>query len=186
MTRIVAGTAKGRTIKVPDQGTRPTSAKVREALFSKLDNWNLLEDSAILDLFAGSGALGLEALSRGAAQVVFVDNSRSAIAVVKSNLATLSLRGRTQCVASDAKRYLEGVEQTFDVIFVDPPYALAEQELSALLGLLVPRLTPEGLIIVERDTRSPQPALPPGLELEDQRAWGDTAAWFVGHQADSA
>lgn len=180
MTRIVAGTARGRTLKVPSQGTRPTSAKVREALFSKLEHWNLIGGAAILDLFAGSGALGLEALSRGAASAVFVDQSRQAIQAVKANANALGLWDRASISAKDASQYTRSTAESFDLIFVDPPYAFSEEGLLSLLEGLAGKLRSGGMIVVERDARSPQPGLPEGLILEDHREWGDTAAWFIG------
>ncbi|MDR1798475.1 MAG: RsmD family RNA methyltransferase, partial [Bifidobacteriaceae bacterium] len=133
MTRIIAGSARGREVKVPPRGTRPTSARVREALFSLLEarlggpgGW---EGLAVLDLYAGSGALGLEAASRGAARVVLVDSSRAAAGVAQANAGALGLAGvvsvlavKVEAVAAGAS--LPGLDQSFDVVFLDPPYAL--------------------------------------------------------------
>ncbi len=184
MTRIVAGTAKGRTLKVPPQGTRPTSAKVREALFSKLEHWGLVDGAHVLDLFAGSGALGLEALSRGAADAVFVDQSRVAMQIVKANAEALNLASKGRFVTRGAAQFLEGIADRFDLIFIDPPYAFSEEALGELLEALSERITPEGLVVVERDARSPRPRLSGSLILEDNRVWGDTAAWFIGAESD--
>lgn len=180
MTRIVAGTARGRTLKVPPQGTRPTSAKVREALFSKLEHWQVVLGARVLDLFAGSGALGLEALSRGAASAVFVDLSRQAIQTVNLNLKTVGFTQTARCQAKGALPYLESSAEIFDLVFVDPPYAMAETDLTEILTALLPHLDPDALVVIERDARSPQPVLPTQMTLEEARTWGETAAWFVG------
>lgn len=186
MTRIVAGIAKGRTLRVPPQGTRPTSARVREALFSKLEHWDMVVGMRVLDLFAGSGALGLEALSRGAAAAVFVDQATGAMQVVKANAADLGLARKCRFITKDAAQFARSGEDQFDLIFVDPPYAFSEDALGMLLESLGTRLAADGLIVVERDARSPEPLLPSTLSLEDSRVWGDTAAWFVGTPPVSA
>lgn len=170
-------------MRVPAAGTRPTSAKVREAIFSKLSGWGLLQDTRVLDLFAGSGALGFEALSRGASKAVFVERSAAALKVVRANARQLGFENR--CVfrqqgALPYLRRLEGTETNFDVVFADPPYAWQQSELGDLLTLLPGALTADGIVVVERTASSPTPPLPPGLTLEDHRVWGDTAAWFLG------
>lgn len=180
MTKIVAGNVGGRRIKVPAQGTRPTSAKVREALFSKLEHWGAVHGSRVLDLFAGSGALGIEALSRGAVSADFVDRSRPAAQVVTQNLRDLGLQSAATVSAVSASAYLSRPRAPWDLVFIDPPYAWPEPELAALLTQLAPMLTPDALVVIERDADSPQPQVPAPLAIEDHRTWGDTAAWFAG------
>lgn len=180
VTRIVAGTAKGRTLRVPSKGTRPTSAKVREAVFSKLENWDLIRGGHVLDLFAGSGALGLEALSRGAASAVFVERSRSAMKVINENARALDFLDESQFVYGEAAQFLTTSQLGFDVVFVDPPYSWAQADLFGLLNGLIPLIEQHGIIVVERPSRDAKLQVPSALTLEDHRAWGDTAAWFLG------
>ncbi len=181
MTRIVAGRAKGRKLAVPKEGTRPTSAKVREAIFSKLDSWKLLQDSRVLDLFAGSGALGLEAYSRGAASVHLVENSRRAQQVIQQNAYGVAGQDRSvKLFRMTASAFLSSEEGPYDVVFVDPPYDWDSAALTALLSQLVSHLSADGIVIVERDSRTPGPDAPKGLVLEEQRRWGDTSVWMYG------
>ena len=177
MTRIIAGVARGRRIQTPRGGaTRPTSDRVREALFGSLDARGALEGAVVLDLFAGSGALGLEAASRGAEQVVLVDNAREAVAVARSNAAALGLDG-VRVVQAPVLRYLSGQDvPRADLVLLDPPYALDEEALATVLTA-VDRVTDEALVVVERDGRSPEPTWPQGWEPEGARRYGDTVLW---------
>lgn len=183
MTRIVAGSAKGRTLAVPKSGTRPTSERVREALFSRLDHMNVLEGATVLDLFAGTGALGLEALSRGAARATLVEKASAAARVASANVRLTGLPARV--VTADARSYLcartgEDLRGDVDLVFIDPPYDIAEADMTAVLSLLGPWIGPDALVVVERSTRAPAPTWPPFLVLEDQRTWGETVAYFAG------
>lgn len=183
MTRIVAGSAKGRTLAVPKSGTRPTSERVREALFSRLDHMNVLEGATVLDLFAGTGALGLEALSRGAARATLVEKASAAARVATANVRATGLSARV--VTADVRAYLgarsgEALTGEVDLVFIDPPYDIAEEDMATVLSALAPWVGPDSLIVVERSTRAPAPTLPPFLVLEDTRAWGETVAYFAG------
>ena len=183
MTRIVAGSAKGRTLAVPKSGTRPTSERVREALFSRLDHMNLLEGATVLDLIAGPGALGLEALSRGAARATLVEKASAAARVATANVRATGLSARV--VTADVRAYLgarsgEALTGEVDLVFIDPPYDIAEEDMATVLSALAPWVGPDSLIVVERSTRAPAPTLPPFLVLEDTRAWGETVAYFAG------
>lgn len=180
MTRIIAGTAKGRRLEVPSGGTRPTSDKIREAIFSRLESWNALDGVRVLDLFAGSGALALEALSRGAQRAVLVDSSPKAARIAKKNASLVGFGRVVQVIPSAAKTYLGTVHGQFDLVFIDPPYQMTESELAEVLTALQPSLHRDATVIIERDAKSPQPTLPEGMELFSDRRWGDTAAWFVG------
>ena len=164
MTRIVAGSAKGRTLAVPKSGTRPTSERVREALFSRLDHMNVLEEATVLDLYAGTGALGLEALSRGASSATLVEKASGAARVATANVRSTGLSARV--VTADSRAYLGGRS--------------AEQEMTAVLEGLAPWIGPDALVVVERSTRAPAPTWPAFLVLEDTRAWGETVAYFAG------
>ena len=183
MTRIVAGSAKGRTLAVPKSGTRPTSERVREALFSRLDHMNVLEGATVLDLYAGTGALGLEALSRGASSATLVEKASGAARVATANVRSTGLSARV--VTADSRAYLGGrsaepLSGEVDLVFIDPPYDIAEEEMTAVLEGLAPWIGPDALVIVERSTRAPAPTWPAFLVLEDTRAWGETVAYFAG------
>jgi 16S rRNA (guanine966-N2)-methyltransferase len=181
MTRIVAGAVGGRTIAVPPKGTRPTSDRVREAIFSRLEHLGVLDGARVLDLFAGSGALGLEAASRGASEVVLVDSGRRAADVARRNVATLGLGGTVRVVADTAERYVAGAVGPFDVVFLDPPYDLTEAALAVVLEhLAAPGVLARGaVVVVERSTRSPEPAWPAGLEPFARKDYGETAVHYA-------
>jgi 16S rRNA (guanine966-N2)-methyltransferase len=169
--RIVAGRWGGRRLSSPKgEATRPTSDRVREALFSILGD--RVQDARVLDLFAGSGALGLEALSRGAAAATFVDSAAAAVAAVKANLEALG--GEAEVHRSDALRFLQaapGKAQHYDLVLLDPPYRLAERLGRELSEVLPAVLAPSALVISESDRRAP---LPLDLPLIDERRYGDT------------
>ncbi|MFC2474111.1 16S rRNA (guanine(966)-N(2))-methyltransferase RsmD [Actinomyces oris] len=183
MTRIVAGTVGGRRIEVPRSGTRPTSERVREALFARLDHYGVLDGARVLDLCAGSGALGLEAASRGAGEVALVDSSRSASQTCQRNIRSLGLSG-VSAVTAKAATFLAGPAGTpADLVLIDPPYELSEEELAAILIPLVrsedPWLAPRTVVVVERSTRSPEPTWPAGLERFADKRYGETTIWFA-------
>ncbi|TQJ31907.1 16S rRNA (guanine(966)-N(2))-methyltransferase RsmD [Microbacterium sp. SLBN-146] len=187
MTRIIAGTAGSLPLDVPDAGTRPTSDRVRESLFGSLESSDSIEGAHVLDLFAGSGALGLEAVSRGAASADLVEKSPRAAAVVQRNAAKVARAIgpdrplRVHRVAVDA--YLRGAHGSFDLVFIDPPYDIGEFELSTTLGLLVPLLADDAVVVIERASRSPEPALPVALELVRSKKYGDTTLWWASPSA---
>jgi len=168
--RIVAGRFGGRRIVAPrGAATRPTSDRVREALFALLGD---LEDARVLDLFAGSGALGLEALSRGAAEATFVDSVPAAITAVKTNLAALDAAGQVR--RQDARTFLRnahGSGAAYDLVLLDPPYRLAGRLAPELSPLLTPVLAPGARVVSESDRRAP---LELALTVLDERRYGDT------------
>jgi 16S rRNA (guanine966-N2)-methyltransferase len=180
MTRIVAGDAGGRRLIVPrGEVTRPTSARVREALFSALDARGLVPGAKVLDLYAGSGALGLEAASRGAASVVLVDASRQAVQAARLNVAALDFT-RVTVVLSSVQRYLtQRAVSTSSLVFADPPYVVGQDELTEMLTTLTERgwLQPEALVLLERSSRSIEPRWPKGLVRQAIRRYGETAVW---------
>lgn len=189
MTRIVAGTAKGRVLKVPAKGTRPSSERVREAIFSRLDHFEMIEGARVLDLYAGSGALGLEAASRGAAEVDLVEKSQSAVRVLRDNIRASGLNARVRAMSVDSflsTRAGEALSGEVDLVMCDPPYDMTDDELAQTLALLGPWITPDALVLVERSTRSPEPIWPDFLVREDSRRWGETAVWFAGPPVDNA
>ncbi len=182
MTRIVAGTVGGRTLAVPPQGTRPTSERVREAIFSRLEHLDVLDGARVADLYAGSGALGLEAASRGAAEVVLVDSSRKAADVARRNVGTLGLGGVVRVVAETAERFAARAGgEPFDLVFLDPPYDLTDSQLATVLGsLAAPGVLADGaVVVVERSTRSPEPAWPAGLVAFARKDYGETAVHYA-------
>ena len=183
MTRIVAGTVGGRRIEVPRSGTRPTSERVREALFARLDHYGVLDGAQVLDLCAGSGALGLEAASRGAGEVTLVDSSHGASQTCQRNIRSLGLSG-VSAVTAKAATFLAGPAGTpADLVLIDPPYELSEEELTAILTALIrnedPWLAPRAVVVVERSTRSPEPTWPAGLERFADKRYGETTIWFA-------
>lgn len=180
--RIIAGTHRGRPLTAPPgDGTRPTSDRVRESLFSALAALDVLEGARVLDVFAGSGALGLEALSRGAARAVFVEKAASVARVITGNIRTLGAGDRAAVLTRQAATALrEMPARSADLVFADPPYPLGEAEVTAVLELLVPVLAgADALIVLERSSRSPQPALPAGLEVFREKTMGETRLWFL-------
>ena len=176
MTRIVAGAAKGRVLKVPPSGTRPTSEKVREALFSNLEHRGFIEGCEVLDLYAGSGALGIEAASRGASYVECVEFAPKAAQLIRTNAEGLPVTVAHQKAELWVKL---PPNRAYDLVFLDPPYDLPEEKLAEVLAGLLPHLAHDAAIVVERSSRSPEPAWPDGIELTSEKKWGDTRAWIA-------
>jgi 16S rRNA (guanine966-N2)-methyltransferase len=170
--RIVAGAYGGRRIEAPrGKATRPTSDRVREALFSILGP-GAVERARVLDLFAGSGALGIEALSRGAAQALFVDDAAAAVKAIRANLEALGAQAEVR--RADALRFLGAARRDgaqYDLVFLDPPYRLAERLAPALSEALPAVLAPGAVAVAESDRRAP---LGLTLPLHDERRYGDT------------
>ena len=172
---MTGGSLRGRRIRVPASGgVRPSADRVREALFARLGD---LEGAQVLDLFAGSGALGIEALSRGAAAAVFVERAAAALAVLRANLAELALDGKSEVLrgeASAAVRRLGRAGRRFDLLLLDPPYAATRELAQALRALVTSGILAPGAMVVAETSR--RPALPPieGLTPLDERRYGDT------------
>lgn len=181
MTRIVGGQARGRRLQVPSRGTRPTSERAREALFNTLVGLVDIPDTRVLDLFAGSGAVGLEALSRGASAVTFVENDRLAVEVIRRNIAVVGLPGAA-VVRSAASAYLvaAGADQPYGLVFADPPYSLPDDALTVLLRTLAdPRwLASGGVVVVERSARGKPPTWPDTIEPVKDRRYGEGVLWY--------
>ena len=182
MTRIISGRFGGRRLEVPGgSDTRPTSDRVREALFGRLDHLDVLAGARVLDLYAGSGALGLEAVSRGAAGGLLVDSSRLAAQAANANVAALKVGGevtvRTEPVEKVLTQGPGGV--AYDLVFCDPPYPLTEEQLATVLSLLVERawLSDEAFLVIERSSRSPEPVWPVGIVSAGERRYGETKIW---------
>lgn len=182
MTRIIAGAAGSLTLAVPDAGTRPTSDRVRESLFGALDAADLVRGALVLDLYAGSGALGLEAISRGASSADLVEKSPRAAAVAERNARAVlhaAPGGAVRVHRAAVDAYLRGSSATFDLVFVDPPYDLDEAALATALAALAPRLAPGGIAVIERATRSGRPTIPDDLQLVREKRYGDTTLWWI-------
>ena len=178
MTRIVAGAAKGRPLAVPPRGTRPTSDRAREALFSTLAGLLDLDGARVLDLYAGTGAVGLEALSRGAAHVTFVESDRTAAATVQRNADTVGLPG-AHVVRRAVEAFLGGPpDAPFDLVFADPPYALDEPALATVLAALAGWLAPDGIVVVERSARGAEPQWPDVIQSVKQKRYGEGLLWY--------
>jgi 16S rRNA (guanine966-N2)-methyltransferase len=178
--RIVAGAAKGRRLTVPAKGTRPTSERAREALFNALRALLDVDGARVLDLFAGSGAVGLEALSRGAAAATFVESDRAAVAVLRRNVDTVGLPGAS-VLARPAASVLAGEPGApYDLVFADPPYALSDADLDVLLRRLVDGrwLAADALVIVERSARDEPLAWPDGVAPVMNRRYGEGQLWY--------
>lgn len=196
--RVIAGRFKGFELKAPKTGTRPTTDRTKEAIFSRLESWGMLEDSRVLDLFAGTGALGIEALSRGAQELVSVESAAPAASLISSAFSALKRqrgweRGMTvRLVRRRAEQFVAGYipstmtaaaaeKERFDVIFIDPPYAFETDACNRMLSDLV-----EGglaafntVIVLERSTRSDDPTPPDGWTITDRRDYGETAVFYL-------
>ncbi|MFI5779187.1 16S rRNA (guanine(966)-N(2))-methyltransferase RsmD [Nocardia sp. NPDC051570] len=176
MTRIVAGVAGGRRLRVPPAGTRPTSDRVREALFNLLAARMDFDGVRVLDLYAGSGALGLEALSRGASHALLIESDRKAAGIVRTNIAELALPGAELRQATVVSALAAAPAAPYDLVFSDPPYAVDTAEIAADLSALSTNgwLHPDALIVVERSARTPETPWPPAFSPLNPRTYGET------------
>jgi len=166
--RIIAGAAKGTRLAVPDTGTRPMTGRARESIFSILRD--RLFDARVLDLYAGSGSLGLEALSRGATSATFIERDRGAVDKIRTNVATIGLGGTV--TSAELPAYLFRLGGTFDLVFVDPPYAESNEDVFSTLEALDQLLAASGLVVLHRQASS-ELILPEFLTCNDQRRYGD-------------
>ncbi|KDA05746.1 methyltransferase [Microbacterium sp. CH12i] len=189
MTRIIAGDARGLRLDVPANGTRPTSDRVRESLFGSLESADAIVGARVLDLYAGSGALGLESLSRGAKRVDLVERSRPAAAVARRNASTV-----TKSLGHDVAHvhetavltFLKRSTSTYDLVFTDPPYGLDDAAMTADLVALAPLLSEDAVVVIERARRSTPPDVAAaGLEVFREKSYGDTAVWWAQPAAES-
>ena len=184
MTRIIGGLAGGRRLLTPrGQATRPTSDRVREALFSAVESWcGSLDGLRFLDLYAGSGAVGLEAWSRGAGVVTLVEQDRRTAALISRNAATLGFAKADVVAGSVATTLAATPSAPYDVVFSDPPYPHPGSAVTADLAALVDRgwLVPDALVVVERSSRGPDLQWPAGLVAHRSKRYGETVLWY-GH-----
>lgn len=183
MTRIIAGAAGGRRLATPQgQATRPTSDRVREALFSAIESRaGSLQGLRFLDLYAGSGAVGLEAWSRGAAAVTMVEQDRRTASLIARNVSDLGCPVAEVVARSVTAALTSAPGKPFDVVFSDPPYPLSENDLAGDLNALVAGgwLTEDALVVVERGRRSPEPDWPAGLQGTRSKKYGETVLWYA-------
>jgi len=182
VTRIIAGTAGGRRLAVPPgSATRPTADRVREALFSSvIAAVGPLAGLRVLDLYAGSGALGLEALSRGAAHALLVDSDARAVRTMRSNAAALGLAGAEIRADRVERALLAAPPAAYDVVLADPPYAVEAAAVDAVLRLLAVNLwlAPGGLVVLERSSRGQPPTWPDELSVQFSRRYGEATLWY--------
>jgi 16S rRNA (guanine966-N2)-methyltransferase len=182
LTRIIGGAVGGRRINTPrGVATRPTSDRVREALFSAVESWcGSLQGLRFLDLYAGSGAIGLEAWSRGAGVVTLVEQDRRTAALITANAKALGFGKADVRVGSVSAALQSAPAAPYDIAFLDPPYPVGAAEVEADLAALVARdwLVPDALVVVERSVRSPRPVWPEGLEPVRDRRYGETVLWY--------
>ena len=181
MSRIIAGDAGSIRLKPAAASTRPTSDRVKESLFGQLENLGQLDGASVLDLFAGTGALGLEALSRGANHAVLVErdrkaheisleNSKSVISAIQKSRSDASVENKK----ADADKFLKTNKQSFDLVFLDPPYDLPNQELLGYIEQLSQAVSDQGLFVIERSSRTESIQVPVWLREVSTRNYGDT------------
>jgi 16S rRNA (guanine966-N2)-methyltransferase len=188
MTRIISGVAGSLKLASPAKSTRPTSDRVRESIFSRIDARGIIEGASALDLYAGTGALGLEALSRGATSAILVESNRQAAAVcevnckkVDKNLFAEGVDVRIKVVIQPVNTFLTAGEPTptFDLVFIDPPYDITNEEVVENLQNLMGWLKPDATVVLERSSRTELPTLPTGLVLDETKSYGDTAVHWL-------
>jgi 16S rRNA (guanine966-N2)-methyltransferase len=188
VTRIIAGTAGGRRLQTQrGSHTRPTSDRVREALFSTIEAWcGSLSGLRFLDLYAGSGAVGLEAWSRGAGVVTLVEQDRRSAALIRDNARSVGCASGNVVTASVATTLRRTPVAPYDVVFLDPPYPLDDVEVDDALAALdaYDWLVPGAMVVVERSSRSDGPTFPDGFTGVREKRYGETTLWY-GHAAAS-
>ena len=182
MSRIIAGTAGGlRLVPVPGENTRPTTDRVKESLFSKLESYDVVQGARVLDAYAGSGALGCEALSRGAASVEFVEKYPKACEITRRNVAA------TSKAATDVTRVAQGSAQSYvavhsgpwDLVFLDPPYAFTQDQILDILRVITPNLAEGAIVVVERSSRDAEPAWNSQLRRFAMKKYGETVLYYL-------
>ncbi|SEP70833.1 16S rRNA (guanine(966)-N(2))-methyltransferase RsmD [Arthrobacter sp. OV608] len=185
MSRIISGAAGGTPLQaVPGSLTRPTTDRVKEALFSRLEAFDVISGARVLDLYAGSGSLGVESGSRGAQTVDLVESDAKASAVCQRNADLINgVLGRKAVTVhrSKVEPFLEraAASAAWDLVFLDPPYPLEEVALAAVLEKLAGHLAPAAVVVVERSSRSPEPGWPGGLARFAEKKYGETKLWFA-------
>lgn len=186
MMRIIAGTARGTQLAVPSSGTRPTQDRVREAIFSALQSRGATEDACVLDLFAGSGAYGFESLSRGALSLDLVDHAHSAAKTIRKNQAASPVFSAAKLYVQPALSFLSSrllganPNPQWELVFIDPPYAMKNSEILQVLDQLHPLCDPDAWIVVERSARDETPAWKTEQwEEESRKLYGESAVYLL-------
>jgi 16S rRNA (guanine966-N2)-methyltransferase len=180
--RIIAGTAKGRRLVAPDsKGTRPVTDRVREAVFSILGTW--VEEASVLDLYAGSGSFGLEALSRGAGAATFVENGAKALLALRRNIETVGLGGKV--VSSTVSAFLDRSAGSYHLVFMDPPWEQPTEVMTADLGRLDRLLAAGGEVVVSRRHSDEVPLIPVTWGVATDRRYGDTRIFRYAKESET-
>ena len=192
MTRIIAGIAGSRQLAAPAAPTRPTSDRIRESIFNRLDNWDALRGAKVLDLYAGTGALALESVSRGSTLAVMVERDSKAATVciknagfVQDALQAAGLEAETIVANKSVDTFLAGsVSKQFDIVFIDPPYEVSNHDVTENLRRLFAHLASGAIVVLERSSRTGMPELPDEYALEDEKSYGDTTVFWIGRAQD--
>ena len=187
MTRIIGGIAGSRQLASPAKATRPTSDRIRESIFNRIASRDLIENARVLDLYAGTGALALEAISRGANSAVLVEKDGKAAAVCNANSTTIRkalekegfFEALIKVVHKPVSAFLSADTAEYDLVFIDPPYEVTNEEVIANLTALSPRLSKNAVVMVERSSRSDNLDLPSGFELDEEKSYGDTTVYWL-------
>lgn len=185
MTRIIAGIAGSMPLKGPASSTRPTSDRVKESLFGKLESLDAIDGYDVLDLYAGTGALGLEAASRGAKSVTLVESNKQAIEVCKANIQSIKKALNQQQPESPidlssamVSKFLSSTNRTFDLVFSDPPYELSNDRVLEDIGMLESKLNRGAILVIERASKGASLETPLGFDSIQTKTYGDTAVYF--------
>lgn len=186
--RIIGGVAKGKNLFSPTERTRPTSDRAREGLFSTLESeFGSMNDLNFLDLFSGSGAVGVEALSRGAAKVVSVEQHQTTASIASKNFELVKgATGHFEVIAQDVRKFLSNPSEfKFDIIFIDPPYEFSNSEVEKFLKKIIANkyLNESGIVAVERESRSKEFIWPAPLQASKVRAYGQGSIYYGGYSA---
>lgn len=187
MTRIIGGVAGSLKLASPAKSTRPTSDRIRESIFSRLESRGAIEEARALDLYAGTGALALESLSRGAKSAYLVERDGKAAAVCIQNANTIQralekqgIEVFTKIINKSVGSFLASDTSEYDLVFIDPPYEIENDQVEAELAALLPRLSKGAVVIVERSSRSGELNFPAGYEFEEKKNYGDTdVSWIA-------
>lgn len=187
MTRIISGLAGSIKLASPAKVTRPTSDRIRESIFAMLESRDLIEGASVLDLCAGTGALALEAVSRGASRAVMVERDGKAAAVCVANLKSVQkslekadVEANIRVVNKSCQSFVANVSPNeYSLVFIDPPYEVSNAEVEGILKALAPSLSPQATVVLERSSRGEMPNLEPEYELEETKNYGDTVVYWL-------